>query len=143
MHRGRSSVVVLATSLALLTGGCSDGSVFDLAVGDCFDAGTDADEVRDVPIVDCTEPHDHEVFHIFEVADGAFPGDDALLDRARDECLPALDEYLRAEVDRAELDAFPITPSEGSWENGDRAVVCALTAASGDKLEHALQSVDR
>lgn len=142
----RSSLLLLTVVLALSTGGCSvmellggDGNVFELGVGDCFnDDGSDG-QVSDVPIVDCSEPHDNEVFHTFEVADGEYPGDDALQTQAEEQCIPAFEEYVGIEYASSRLDVFPITPTEGSWSEGDREVICALYDLELAELEGSMQ----
>lgn len=144
MRRDTPVLATLTMLLALSLAGCGllggEGNVFELAVGDCFDnaEGSDA-EVSDVPIVDCAEPHDNEVFHSFEAAEGDFPGDDALVEQAEAECLPAFAEYVGAEYADSTLDIFPITPTSGSWENGDREVICALYDVDLEKLEGSMQ----
>lgn len=129
--------------LALVATGCgflNSGNVFELAVGDCFDDTSSADtELSDVPIVDCTEPHDNEVFFTFELADGDFPGDDAILTEAESRCLPAFEDYVGRDYASSELDIFPITPTSGSWDNGDREVICALYDLELEKLTGSMQ----
>jgi hypothetical protein len=130
---------------ALLVGGCGllgGGNVFELAVGDCFDATDDAQggRISDVPIVDCAEPHDREVFQTFEVADGAFPGKQELAARAREECIPAFEEYVGAGYGSgSRLGILPITPTQSSWDNGDREVVCTLYDLEGAQLEGSME----
>lgn len=127
--------------LVLLLAGCaSEGNVFSLAVGDCFDDPSEsAGEISDVAIVDCTEPHDNEVFHVIDVADGTFPGDAALAEQAQAECLPAFEAYVGTTYEESALDVFPITPTAGSWEAGDRQVVCALYDVDLAKLTGSMQ----
>lgn len=142
----RRSINILATLLtaALLAGGCGflgGGNVFDLSVGDCFDDTEDISggEVSDVPIVDCSEPHDNEVFHTFEVDDGEFPGDDGIVAEAQEQCVPAFEEYVGTDYASSRLDVFPITPTEKSWEGGDREIVCALYDVELAKLEGSMK----
>ena len=146
MRRGTLFLTAVSATLALLGGGCGllggDGNVFDLAVGDCFDRASEDGEISDVPIVDCAEPHDSEVFHSFEVADGEYPGDEALLAQAEEQCLPAFEEYVGIDYASSRLDVFPITPTEGSWGDGDREVVCALYDLEQNKLEGSMQGAE-
>lgn len=134
----------LLLAVALLTSGCGlfgGGNVFELAVGDCFDNTSEVGggEISDVPIVDCSEPHDNEVFHIFEVADGEYPGDEALVAQAQETCVPAFEEYVGTDLASSRLEIFPITPTESSWSDGDREVVCALYDVELAKLEGSMQ----
>lgn len=143
MRRNRWILSPLLAAV-LLVSGCSlrgGGNVFELAVGDCFGA-TDPDggRVSDVPIVDCSEPHDREVFHTFTVADGEFPGGDALTAQAEDLCIPVFEEYVgTAYGSGSRLGILPITPTQSSWDNGDREVVCALYDLQGAQLEGSME----
>lgn len=143
MRRGTLPLSAVTTALMLLTAGCGlfggGGNVFELAVGDCFDRNTDGGEISEVPIVECSEPHDSEVFHTFELSDDEFPGEDALLERAEEECVPAFEEYVGVDYAHSQLDIFPITPTEGSWSRGDREVVCALYDLDQGQLEGSME----
>lgn len=131
-----------AVALSLTLAGCGlfgGGNVFDLAVGDCFDDTTGEEEISDVPVVDCAEPHDNEVFHVFDVADGDFPGEDALVQSAEEGCLPAFESYVGRDYATSRLDIFPITPTATSWSSGDREVICALYDVELVKLEGSMR----
>ena len=92
-----STIAICA--LALLAGACStavarndDGTilargrlaVFAMRVGDCFDdpdelVSGETLELDEVLAVPCAEPHDNEVFALFDLPDGEsapYPGDD-------------------------------------------------------------------
>jgi hypothetical protein len=138
--RVRTTVTVLALCLALV--GCDllgGGNVFELAVGDCFDDAAGDEEISDVPIVDCAEPHDNEVFHVFDLAEGDFPGEDALLQQAQDTCVPVFASYVGQDLASSQLDVFPITPTAASWSGGDREIICALYDADLAKLEGSMR----
>lgn len=109
-----------------------DLSVFSFRVGDCFD-DTTLEVVSDVPAVPCSDPHDNEVFHLFELPDGPWPGDAALEQAYSDECLATFETYVGTPYEESELYAFPFTPTIESWEGGDREVVCAVYA-DGEQL---------
>src|SRR5262245_58223669 len=66
--RGDSGAIVDAGSV----------DAFQMRVGDCFDDGsTFADqEVNSVPGVPCANPHDNEVYAVYDVAMAEFPGEE-------------------------------------------------------------------
>lgn len=139
MHARTTPLAVLV--IVLLTTGCGlfgGGNVFELAVGDCFDDTTD-EQISDVPVVDCAEPHDNEVFHVFDVADGDFPGEAALLEEAEATCIPAFEAYVGRDYATSRLDVFPITPTSSSWAGGDREIVCALYDVDLAQLEGSMR----
>lgn len=125
---------------ALVLAACSPGSVFSLEEGDCFDdEGEFSDEVSDVPIVDCSEPHDNEVYVIIEMTESEFPGFDATADRADNECLPAFESFVGAEYATSELDFGWLIPTTDSWANGDRQIVCFLYRVDFGKMTGSME----
>lgn len=137
------TVPLAVLALTFVAAGCGlfgGGNVFELAVGDCFDDSGGSEEISDVPIVDCADPHDNEVFHVFEVTGDDFPGEAALQAEAQAACLPAFEAYVGASLGASRLDVFPITPTSGSWSAGDREVVCALYDVDLAKLEGSMRA---
>jgi hypothetical protein len=111
--------------LAFVLGACGGGNVFEMEVGMCWD-DVDGTEVSDVPIVDCSSPHDNEVFYLFDMADGSFPGEEAVQSAAADGCIAAFPAYVGSEYLDSDLDIYPLYPTEGSWDGGDREIVCSV-----------------
>ena len=108
-----------------------DLDVMTLQVGDCFDDPEVIDEVVfDVAAVPCTEAHDNEVFAVQSVASdfgGVFPGLDALEQHGYEFCSgQTFDSYVGASYLDSALEVFSFTPTEESWDQGDREIVCAL-----------------
>ncbi|QYM63233.1 septum formation family protein [Microbacterium sp. Se5.02b] len=101
----------------------------ELEVGDClpFVDDGDAEQIYELPVVPCDSPHTDEVFFIFEVEDGAFPGDDALGETAWDGCLAQFDDYVGIPYDDSTIDFYTYQPTKGSWARADdRTVQCIL-----------------
>lgn len=139
----RPTAAIVIALLAVSVGGCgAPGNVFSVAAGDCFDdPEPGVNEISELPLVDCEEPHDNEVYAVVDLDDGDFPGDDAALRDAQDVCLDAFEPYVGASYATSELLATWIVPTEGSWSDGDRAVVCVLF---GDgRLEGSMQDSGR
>ena len=106
-------------------------SVFDLAVGDCFDEPTADDLVIRVPEAACDEPHDHEVFHIESLPDGDAPADDEIAEAARQACLEPFATFVGLPWIESSLDYRWLAPTEASWADGDREVVCFVSDPAG------------
>ena len=132
-----AAVALTAAALAacnLIPGG-NQTSAFDLEPGVCFDdvEGTD---VESVPTVACDQPHDNEVFAVLNYPAGGdepYPGDSAMQSYADTECKGPFQDYVGLDYDSSVFYVFPITPSEGSWGQGDREIICALYE-QGEKL---------
>jgi hypothetical protein len=104
-----------------------EADVFSLAVGDCFN-DQEATEIDSVEAIPCAEAHDYEAYFAFDVsADEAYPGDDAISQAAQDGCLAEFTNfYGKSYEEAAPLDFNYLSPTEGSWENGDHEILCLI-----------------
>ncbi len=108
--------------------------VFTLQVGDCLNDATAAETVETIPTVPCDEPHDSEIYASIIMEGDTFPGTDAVI----------------AEADAACLDAYADSiyyfsyyfPTEGSWEGGDREILCTIYDEAG-QVTGSLQNIGR
>lgn len=101
-------------------------SVTDLRPGDCFNTSADEEEISDVDGVPCDESHEYEVYVVQDREGDTYPTDaefDAIFDSI---CVSAFDAYVGADYATSVIYAGVITPSEGSWDDGDREYVCYL-----------------
>lgn len=117
-----------------------DLDVMSLQVGDCFNDPEDDEElVYDVSAVPCSEPHDNEVFAVQSVVPefpgDNFPGQDPLWEYAHEICSGSVfDSYVGTPYLDSSLDVFSLTPTQESWDDGDRGFVCALYRVDFDKM---------
>ncbi len=134
---------LLAVSILVLAS-CSSNAVADLKPGDCFDDetanGEIIEEVETVPMVDCDDPHDNEVYADLDALDGVFPGNDALFEEGMARCLPLFESYVGSPYDTSRLDIFPITPLAEGWADGDRKITCVLYDMELNKLTGSMRS---
>jgi hypothetical protein len=113
---------------------------FTIRLGDCFDntsslAGDEAGEVSSLPGVPCSEPHDNEVYAVFDVKLDSFPGDVQMSEHAFDACLTRFSNFVGNAYEDSVLDITALYPSSQSWSvHGDREVVCAVYDMNGGKL---------
>ncbi|MCL1907238.1 MAG: septum formation family protein [Propionibacteriaceae bacterium] len=149
-------LVVLVAGFAVATalGGCSllgltdhrdpDGHItastnvnpFALRVGDCLITVNLDSNVATLPVVPCSDAHNAEVFHMFDLPDGAFD-EPAIRDAADTVCYQVVEEYVGPRyyaVSSGGLKVFFFIPSAASWDNGDRSVSC-LAATVSDETE--------
>ncbi len=117
-------------------------SVFSIWVGDCFDdsqevldAGADVVEFQDLAGLPCSEPHDNEVYAVFDLYLERFRGASALYDMASDECLERFESFVGMSYAESILDIFYLAPTAESWSQGnDREISCAIFHLEGEKL---------
>ena len=131
-----SAVILVAVAIA----GCgSDGDpgtgesaesgdvdVFDLDIGDCLADFQDATELDTIEASPCSEPHSDEIFASGSIPDGAFPGMDIVEATAQKLCIAQFDEFVGKSYEDSVLDVGFLTPTEQSWNDGDRAVLCTV-----------------
>jgi len=106
-----------------------EADVFSLAIGDCFN-DQEAEEISSVPALPCTEPHDYEAYHSFDLTDAeTFPGDEAVTTAAQDGCVAEFEPFIGKSFEESTLDLTFIGPTEGSWTEGDREILCVVMGA--------------
>jgi hypothetical protein len=130
----RGRVLVLVLGAVVVLAGCR-GNVFDLAVGTCFDAPAGGEELTDVPVVDCGDPHVNEVYATFLLDEGEFPGDEVVAELARSGCLDRFQEWAGVAYADSRLVARYFAPTRSSWEEvEDREVACYVFDISGEPM---------
>jgi hypothetical protein len=130
-----------AVLLALFVGGlsaCQTSSVV-LKAGDCvnYQNGTDAngDQVENIAVVDCAQPHAEEAFFVFDMPGGtAFPGYEAIGAEQQTRCQDAFANYVGIEWEQSSLTIGYNGPTEQTWAAGDHRIACMLEDASGATL---------
>jgi len=135
--------LLVSSALVVALAACGTASVFDFTVGDCFDDPSESGEVSSVTTVDCAEPHDNEVYALFDY-DGSdeYPGEETLSTAADDGCEGRFEAYVGTAYLDSEVYYTHLIPTEESWGTGDREVVCVLYIP-GEKIEGSLEGSGR
>ncbi|WP_248170681.1 MULTISPECIES: septum formation family protein [unclassified Microbacterium] len=127
-----SGMVYRDASGEITVGGELD--VYDLEVGDCFDESSESDpdvpedSVSSVAAIPCDDPHTYEVYHVFTLPNGEYPGDDAVAAEAEEGCLNEFGVFVRAPYEDSPLEFSYYVPAEGGWDgtDRDRTIQCLL-----------------
>ena len=110
------------------TGGVPDTSAFDVEVGDCFAFGLgDAEGPGDVESVDsqsCDDEHDNEAYAVVEATQSSWPGEEAMSAFSDEGCYDEFESFVGLPWDDSEVDFGYLSPTEQSWSEGDREVLC-------------------
>jgi putative regulator of septum formation len=112
-------IAALILVFALFAAACGKGNVFELEAGQCFDDVTD-ELISDVPMTDCADPHDNEVYAVFDTTAAVLPSNDTLVQGCFDRFEAAIGEPYSTSI----YDIGLFTPTNDSWDQGDREVVC-------------------
>lgn len=109
----------------------------ELVVGDCYriDAAAAADsEVAQVKLVPCSEPHSGQVYAVLPLGFDAWPGDEALTEKASTLCEQAQGVLEEAVYDAPDVYPSWFVPLEESWDLDERTVQCVLESGTTDGL---------
>lgn len=109
----------------------SDVDAFDVTVGECMLLPGEDTLINTLEGVDCSAPHDAQAFALFDIPDGDFPGLTAV-EAAMDEgCLERFEGFVGTSYQESSLYYTGLYPTSGSWDAGDREVVCLIVPESG------------
>jgi hypothetical protein len=120
----------------------SEIDVFALQVGDClteFDRGDDVSAVQATP---CDEPHTDEIYASVDMPDGPFPGRDRVQQFADEACSDEFADFIGIPWEESALDYRSFTPTEQSWKDGDREILC-MVVDQGYEITGTLAGVQR
>ena len=114
--------------------------VAGLRVGDCFndESATDSD-VDSVDVVDCSAPHQYEVYNNYQIPQSAFPDNSTMKSEQYTACHDTFETYVGTPHDQSQYGASALTPSEDSWDQGDHAITCFLMAKDGSQITGSLK----
>ena len=94
--------------------------------------------------VDCATAHDNEVVGtVLSPLNGAYPGQQALVDAASPGCTAVFASYVGVAFQASELDMILVTPSDLTWVKGDRLTACVALAANSGKLTGTIKGTGR
>jgi Septum formation/Protein of unknown function (DUF2510) len=106
--------------------------VFALGVGDCAADSSLEGEVQEVTIIDCNQPHATEVFHSYLIPDGSLPDEAGINTIVEEQCLPAFQSFVGLDYYDSELEVTFLSPTQESWDAGDRELLCLIVDPAGD-----------
>jgi len=97
-------------------------SISKLLPGNCIGTLPDGD-VDVVKLVPCSQPHEGEVYTIFTIEAGPFPGDAAVQEEAGHRCASAFERYATPATEDYQVQYW--YPSRSTWSY-DRGVTCVI-----------------
>lgn len=123
-----------------------------LKAGMCFDDASSEDTITDeqqntsvtsIPIIQCNQPHDNEVYHVYELPNAkAYKETDELLESMFVNCEAAFTDYVGLSYQESFYEMSFLTPTVESWQEGDREVVCYAFHPEADKLAKSLKNIN-
>jgi hypothetical protein len=104
-----------------------------LRPGDCVNGLDENSATTSLPTVPCTEPHDGEVYAVFDLAGGDYPGEDEAGRLAQIGCIDRKATHAAKVADDSNFKLFLLYPNRPSWGSGDHAVTCIAMDARGSQ----------
>jgi hypothetical protein len=151
-----ASLVLLAAGAAVSLSACGvvnsflgSGNVMEIGVGDCFSeaemsTALGGEEVSDIPLIDCSEPHDSEVFHVEDLPEGDFPGDASVGNSMEEICSgSAFEEFIGVDYRESEIYAAGLRPTQQSWESFDDREILCYVGTDGETVTESLAGANR
>ena len=100
----------------------------DLKVGDCITDVPTSTRITTIPTIDCKESHGGEVYAVWTMPDGSYPGQSAI-DEWQNKCPDELQTFSPEAMADDSVGVFVLYPTQETWNQGDRAVTCIATLA--------------
>lgn len=121
----------------------NNADVFTLQVGDCLNDSGTAEQVSEVPIVPCSEPHDSEIFASVILTGDEFPGNDVVTSEGDTQCEAEFAAFIGVPRLDSIYEFSFYFPTESSWSRGDREILCVVYDPAGQKLTGSLEGIGR
>lgn len=107
---------------------------FSIKIGDCIEAPEAEVETSVVKASPCSDPHQSEAYHLFNIPGDEYPGAESLSDTAGTGCLEAFEPFVGLDYNSSRYDITWLEPTTESWAQGDREVVCLVVDVNGELL---------
>jgi len=107
----------------------------DAAVGTCFNRQATVDsQGKYIDPIDCTQPHDSEVFYSAAVTDATYPDDAGWQQDVLNDCHPAFKTYTGVTYGGNSWQIYSIHPQEDLWNTGNHTLLCYTTDPLGGRV---------
>jgi hypothetical protein len=144
-----TTTTVATTTTVGLPAGAEAVGLRELEAGQCFEQPRDdpGAEDRAVWVVDCTDPHTHEVYAVVSydgqtVKGGGYPGTTVVQDWAEQTCYAGFEAFVGRAWTTSSFDIETWWPSEESWGRSDRKVICTVYPSSGGRTTGSARGSD-
>ncbi|WP_017592017.1 septum formation family protein [Nocardiopsis potens] len=108
-----------------------DVAAFDIAVGDCLNDESIVGEVSEVPLTECSSPHDSEVYASTTSSATTWPGEDGMAQEAQEFCEAEFATFIGVSIDQSIYQFSYYTPTQEAFDAFDREISCVVSDPSG------------
>jgi len=134
------TALAIAGALGVSASLAACSQVASVEVSSCVNTSDLEGEVTDIPTVECTEEHDAQVFHKFDLEDGDFPGQDEVDSKAEEGCASEFEGFVGSALEESALGVNYMPPNEETWAKADdREVLCFLVTRDGSTVTESFE----
>ncbi|MFW5416029.1 septum formation family protein [Nocardiopsis sp. CNT-189] len=108
-----------------------DVAAFDISVGDCLNDESIVGEVSEVPLTECSSPHDSEVYASTTSGATTWPGEDGMAQEAQEFCETEFSTFIGVPIDQSIYQFSYYTPTQDAFDAFDREISCVVSDPSG------------
>ena len=134
---GLTLVTTIAVLAAALIGQARDRAAgidtvgtTELEPGDCIRSVSESSAIYDLPVMPCDQPHGAEVYHVFTLAAGPYPGQTEVETESEKVCGAAFEQYLTPQTENMQI--YYLYPRSIDWRR-DRGVTCIAIDPAGTR----------
>lgn len=110
-------------------------SVVDIRSGDCIGKMPKEGILPSAEVVPCANPHEGQVYALFHMPAGDFPGMKDVSTAAEEGCSNRLLDVSKAAYDDVNVEIFYLHPTQLSWAQGDREIACIAHYLDGKRTD--------
>lgn len=125
--------LAVAVGAALTSTACApDSPVQQFKVGQCVRLSQDLEsqsEVGNLPVLSCDTEHDGEVYLVKKLEGHDYPT--TMTTDADAACVAGFQGYVGSDYGASSLDYAALYPTQASWDQGDKDVVCMVVPTEG------------
>lgn len=118
-----------------------DADVNAIQVGDCVGPFPDG-EIAEIPVIPCNDPHEMEVFASVELDGDEYPGADRLGKKSENRCVKEFKTFVGVPYNESELFLSYLGPTDETWAQGDREVLCVVYEEADDSISKVTGSLE-
>ena len=111
----------------------------ELQVGDCYNYDDSETQVSNVEVIDCSAPHQYEVYSNYQITQSTFPDESTMKSEQYAACHDTFETYVGVPYDQSQYDVGTLTPTENSWAQGDHTITCSLMTKDGSLITGSLK----
>jgi Septum formation len=145
MRTGRGWVVVFAlVALGVGLTSCSSSTpANDFETGECTNDDLTG-SIGEIDTVDCDDQHTAEVIGTYDIDGDDFPGATEITSEAQERCAGSIfEDYVGIPYSESIYLTNQLTPTEDSWDGGDRTVICVVAGTvDGTSLEGSVEGAE-